>query len=113
MLSTKHRHKLIEGLVGAMGRSDEERPKPKLVIAIGGPPKDDPMPADDKGDEGDDTGKLEEGSPEEEKAEPVDEKRTEEMKCARDAARALGIGDLDDDQAKSFAEAIKTIVGGY
>lgn len=87
MLNTKHRHKLIEGLVIAMG-------KPKAGSV-------------DKEGEGGGYGEDEpdEGSPREE---AYDDK--EAMDCARDAGRALGV-DLDDDQARSFVEAIRKIAG--
>jgi hypothetical protein len=107
MLTERHRHKLIEGLVGAMG--SPERAKPKVVIAIGGPPRgeSDDMKANDDAPGAED-------SPEEEAGETEGEETDEEsMKCARDAARALGMDDLDDDKARAFAEAIKSIVGGY
>jgi len=90
MLNEKHRHKLIEGLVVAMG-------KPKSV------------PAPSKSSEGSDYDagpEPDEGSP---KEEATDDQ--EAMSCARDAARAIGIDDLDDDKAHAFVEAIRKIAG--
>lgn len=83
MLSNHHRHKLIDGLVIAMGK-----PTSKM------PPTDSAEP--------------DEGSPDEESQD-----ESEGIKCAKDAARALGMDNLDDDKAAAFAEAIRTIVDGY
>lgn len=88
MLNPKHRHKLIEGLVVAMGK-----------------PRSEAAPS--KSDSDYDTGpEPDEGSPREEAADD-----TEAMACARDAARAIGIDDLDDDKARAFVEAIRKIAG--
>lgn len=102
MLTDKHRHKLIEGLVGAMGGAARPTKAP-VVVAIehGG------SSSDDAGGAGD------EGSPAEEGAESPDEETSEGMKCARDLGNALGIDDIDDTKARAIVEAIKTIAGGY
>lgn len=94
MISGRHRHKLIDGLVIAMGKPDYGR---KADSA-----------GDAEGDMDPDKEEPDEGSPREEKKD--DE---EQLSCARDAARALGVDDLDDDQARGFAEAIRKIAGGY
>lgn len=87
MINGRHRHKLIEGLVLAMGKPDSGGSSSK-----GSPP---------------------EGSDEEEKSESPKEEDDEGIQCAKDAARALGMDDLDDDKARAFAEAIRTIASGY
>jgi len=91
MISGRHRHKLIDGLVIAMGKPDSGRDKPMA-----------------SGDGDSDESEPDEGTPREEKQDDA-----ETLSCARDAARAIGVDDLDDDQARSFAEAIKKIAGGY
>lgn len=93
MISGRHRHKLIDGLVIAMGKPDYGRKA---------------EPSDAEGDVDPDKEEPDEGSPSEERKD--DE---EQLSCARDAARALGVEDLDDDQARGFAEAIRKIAGGY
>lgn len=90
MLNPKHRNKLIDGIVVAMSAPKGMRPKY-------GVSKD--------GEEKDDTAEeREEDMPEPEMGEDVE--------YARDAARALGMDDIDDKQAKAFAAAIKSICEG-
>jgi len=97
MISGRHRHKLIDGLVIAMGKPDSGRAAPRAMEGEGG-----------EGDGDRDEMELDEGGPSEERKD--DE---ESLSCARDAARALGMSDLDDDQARAFAEAIRKLAGGY
>ncbi|MEP6651828.1 MAG: hypothetical protein ABJA82_05355 [Myxococcales bacterium] len=87
MLSTNHRHKLIDSIVIAMG-------KPK------GSASAPPMSKD-------------EGSAEEEDAETPEQEGGEDIQFAKDAARALGMEEMDDEKARAFAEAVKGICGDY
>lgn len=96
LLNDKHRHKLIDGLVIAMGK-----------------PVGKPSPSGGSAQAEDVGGSVDEGSPEEETAESPDEETSEGMKCARDLSSALGIDDIDDTKARAIVEAIKTIAGGY
>lgn len=81
MLSERHRHKLVDGLVMIMGKPDSKMP----------PPSD---------------------SKETETQAPAEDD-SEGLQCAKDAARALGITDMDDKKADAFATAIREIAGGY
>ena len=92
MINTDKRRKLIDGLVIAMGPAKAAAKKPSGAKAYGDEPEE----------------------PEETDA-PVegDESEDEGVKCARDAARALGMPELSTQKAKSFAEAIRTIAAGY
>jgi len=94
MISGRRRHKLIDGLVIAMGKPGYGKDEPKEEGGVEGGEADEGEPG--------------EGTPAEEKGD-----EEESLSCARDAARALGVSDLDDGQARSFAEAIRKIVGGY
>lgn len=48
---------------------------------------------------------------ESEDAEMPEEEGGDDIQFAKDAARALGVKDMDDAQAEAFAEAIKGLVG--
>lgn len=97
MVNPRHRHKLIEGLVIAMGKPSKSSSKPPAMMSS----------KDDDGDMG--------GGDEPDEGSPAEESQDEDegVKCAKDAARALGMGDIDDEKARAFAEAIRTIAGGY
>lgn len=87
----RHRKKLIDGIVIAMGKpssSDTHR-----------------MPDGSSMKNSD----MEEGSPNEEAAETPEDENTEDLQFAKDAARALGQEDMTDEDAKAFAEAVKSI----
>lgn len=112
MISGRHRHKLIDGLVIAMGKPsgggkpfgkpEEDEPEAEK------PPVDEeeteteteapPVGASTDGDEPD----AEAG-----------EEDSEAIQCAKDAARAAGLPEMNDVKARSFVEAIRTIAGGY
>ena len=93
MITGRNRHKLIQGLVVAMGKPEDGESKPSKS----GYSSDS---------DGPDAEEPDEGSPAEESKDDQ-----EAMSCARDAAHALGREDMDDAKAKSFVEAIRAIAG--
>ncbi len=106
MISGRHRHKLIDGLVIAMGKpSDKASTKP---VDDEKPEAEEP-PVDEEETEAEAPpfGAATDGEEPEVDAEGGEED-AEALKCADDAFRAAKSGDR-----KGFVEAIRTIAGGY